>query len=83
MSDHGFCRRLLRDTAQDLNLKPSDFSVTKPSLGGFQVEGPQEPNRFYYFASSGCCAWSVKAEAMEHYAERKREDQACQPSQNV
>jgi hypothetical protein len=65
MNAHSFCQQLLSSCINDLNLKRSDFSVTKSSIGGYEVQGP---SGFYYNASSACCKWGAVAEAMEHFA---------------
>jgi len=67
MDAHSFCRELLAATKKDLKLAPKEFSATKSTLGGYEIQGP---DKFYYYASSACCVWSAKAEAMEHYANR-------------
>lgn len=66
MNAHSFCRELLRRAIGDLREVEPDFelsslSVTKSSLGGYEVQGP---NRFYLCANSACCVWSAKAEAV-------------------
>lgn len=66
MDAHSFCRELLRSILMDYPrvLKTGDFTVTKSTLSGYEVQGP---GRFYHYASCACCKWSAKAEAMEHY----------------
>lgn len=62
---HSFCRQLLsiaRSDAKDLRISTTGLSTTKPSLGGYVVEGP---SKFYYYASSACCSWCAKAEAID------------------
>lgn len=70
MGAHSFCHSLLRVCIEDLGLKKSDFTATKSSLGGYEVQGPE---RFYHYANSADCMASAIAEAMEHYDENKRE----------
>lgn len=68
MDSHSFCRDLLKVVVSDTGLSKKDFSVTKPSLEGYEVQGP---DRFYHFAGSACCKMSAMAEAMEHYQEEE------------
>lgn len=67
MDSHSFCRMLLSTAIADLkakdpSFKSSDLSVTKSSIGGYEIQGP---NRFYHNTSSACCIWSAKAEAID------------------
>lgn len=66
-SYHSFCRALLRDAIAELkqhdpSFKPSSLTVTKSIIGGYEIQGP---DNFYHNASSACCVWSAKAEAVD------------------
>lgn len=66
---HTFCRELLKGVLADYpKLTARDFSVTKSSLGGYEVSGP---GRFYHYANTADCMASARAEAIEHYAEQE------------
>jgi hypothetical protein len=67
---HSFCRELLRCVVSDFNLSKKDFSVTKSSFGGYEVQGP---SGFYHYANSADCKASALAEGMEHYGEQRQE----------
>lgn len=69
MDAHSFCRDLLKSIIEDYGLSKKDFSVTKSSLGGYEIQGP---DRFYHYANTADCKWSALAEAMEHYEEEER-----------
>lgn len=72
MDSHSFCRMLLSSARQDykdeLNRQVPKLSVTKSSIGGYEVVGP---DRFYHYSSSACCTWSAKAEAIDHLISAK------------
>lgn len=74
MDSHSFCRMLLNSARQDykdeLNRPVPKLSVTKSSIGGYEIQGP---DRFYHNASSACCVWSAKAEAIDHLIAEKED----------
>lgn len=67
MDNHTFCRNLLRVVQHDLGYKRKDFSATKSSFGGYEIQGP---NRFHHYSKT-CCVASAIAEAMETYHDLK------------
>lgn len=78
MDSHSFCRELLRSALENLDaiqpgFRPSTLSITKNTLGGYTVEGPPRPNRFYHYANSACCVWSAKAEAIDKIIDALKE----------
>jgi len=82
MDGHSFCRTLLRTAVadmkvQDSKFKPGMLSVTKSSLGGYEVMGPDKyyvrAGKFYHYASSACCAWSAKAEAIDKILTKRKD----------
>lgn len=79
MDSHSFCRMLLRTARQDAKDKGIDvrgLSVTKPSLGGYEVEGPRD-RYSYFYTWSACCAYCAKAEAIDALIERSAADLIC------
>lgn len=65
--NHAFCRLLLAEASNDYSLNSRDFTVTKSTIGSFEVEGP---DKFYCNAPQACCKYAAKHDAMESYHTR-------------
>lgn len=51
-----------RQDAKDKGIDVRGLSVTKSSLGGYEVQGRFG---FYRYSSSACCSYCAKAEAID------------------